>query len=202
MPKRVDHDVRRREIIEALWRITVRGGLGAASFRQVAAEAGVSVSLVQYYFGTKADLLHAANRAIAEDMGARFMRRVRKLGLDADPEALVRAVVREFLPTDRQSREAMMLFYAFYTAQMTDPALARRETRAAPDGLMQFVARQIRRAQDAGTARADIDPDLEAAVLVAALPGLASNGVMNLYAKSQVSRTVDYAVNRIFTSAY
>src|SRR5450755_1515746 len=107
MPRRVDHDERRREIVEALWRITVKGGLPAASFRQVAAEAGVSVSLVQYYFGTKADLLDAANRAIGEDMGARIMRRVSKLGADADPKQLVHAVVDAFLPADRRSREAM-----------------------------------------------------------------------------------------------
>jgi TetR/AcrR family transcriptional regulator, transcriptional repressor of bet genes len=200
MPRRVDHDQRRREIIEALWRITVRGGLGAASFRQVAAEAGISVSLVQYYFGTKADLLHAANRAIGDDMGARIRRRVTKLGVDADPRQLVHAVVNEFLPSDRQSREAMLLFYAFYTAQMTDPALARSETRRAPDGLIAFVASQIRRAQASGDARDDLDPELEAAILTAALPGLASNAIVNFYAGDDVTRAADYAVDRIFSA--
>jgi TetR/AcrR family transcriptional regulator, transcriptional repressor of bet genes len=199
MPRRVDHDARRREIIEALWRITAKGGLGAASFRQVAAEAGVSVSLVQYYFGTKADLLHAANRAIGEDMGARVMRRVTKVGVDADPEELVRAVVHEFLPSDRQSREAMLLFYAFYTAQMTDPTLVRAETRRAPDGLIAFVAHQIRRAQANGDARNDLDPELEAALLTAALPGFASNAILNFYSKAEITRAADYAVSRIFS---
>ena len=47
MPKRVDHDVRRRQITDAVCRITVRGGVGAATFREVAAEAGVSVRLVE-----------------------------------------------------------------------------------------------------------------------------------------------------------
>ena len=75
MPKRVDHDERRRQIVRALWRIAERGGLGAVSFREVAAEAGVSVRLVQYYFGTKADLLREANRQALQTMGARIARR-------------------------------------------------------------------------------------------------------------------------------
>jgi len=201
MPRRVDHDVRRREIIEALWRITVRGGLGAATFRQVAAEAGVSVSLVQYYFGTKADLLHAANRAIGELVAARVVRRLAKVGFDADPQQLVRAAVHELLPFDRRSREAILLFYAFYTAQMTDPALARAETRNTPDALITFFANQIRRAQAAGTARDEIDPELEAGLLTAALPGLASNAILNFYAKAEVLRSADYAVDRIFSTS-
>jgi DNA-binding transcriptional regulator YbjK len=47
----VDHDVRKRQITDAVVRITVKGGLASATFREVAAEAGVSVRLVQYYFG-------------------------------------------------------------------------------------------------------------------------------------------------------
>ena len=41
MPKRVDHEERRREIVEAVIRITLKGGLTAATVREVAAEAGV-----------------------------------------------------------------------------------------------------------------------------------------------------------------
>ena len=51
MPRRVDHEARRRQITDAVVRLTVKGGLPAATFREVAAEAGVSVRLVQYYFG-------------------------------------------------------------------------------------------------------------------------------------------------------
>ncbi|MEA3055126.1 MAG: hypothetical protein QOD30_558, partial [Actinomycetota bacterium] len=48
MPRKVDHRVRRREITDAVIRITLTGGLHTATFREVAAEAGVSVRLVQY----------------------------------------------------------------------------------------------------------------------------------------------------------
>jgi TetR/AcrR family transcriptional repressor of bet genes len=199
MPKRVDHDERRRQIVEALWRLTVRGGLGAASFREVAAEAGVSVRLVQYYFGTKADLLREANRQALETMSARILERLAALGKDASPRQVVATVVTEFLPSDEQNRQAMLLYYAFYTAQMTDPSL--HGVGSVPRGLIDLIAGQIRRAQAAGTARPDIDPELEGAVLTAVVPSVAS-GVLAGYATAEEAATVlDYAIDRIFGPA-
>src|SRR5256714_15261601 len=66
MPKRVDHEERRREIVEAVIRITLKGGLTAATFREVAAEAGVSVRLGPTDFGAKAPTLLASQRHVAE----------------------------------------------------------------------------------------------------------------------------------------
>jgi TetR/AcrR family transcriptional repressor of bet genes len=198
MPRRVDHDERRREIIDALCRITVRGGLGAASFREVAAEAGVSVRLVQYYFGTKAELLHAAHRHVAERAAARLMRRLAALRTDAEPREVVHAVVNTFLPSDRQSREALLLFFAFYTAQMTDPTLARAEASRVPQGLAGLIADQIRRAQASGNAPVDFDADREAAVLTAAIPSLASGVLVKYLTASEAAAILDYAVDRLF----
>jgi TetR/AcrR family transcriptional repressor of bet genes len=199
VPIRVDHDKRRREIIEALCRITVRGGLSAASFREVAAEAGVSVRLVQYYFGTKAELLHAANRHVAERAAARIMRRIAALGTDAEPREVVHAVVNTFLPSDKRSREAMLLFFAFYTAQMTDPSLARAEASKVPQGLAGLIADQIRRAQSSGDAPVDLDVEREAAILTAAIPGLASGVLVNYITAGEAAAILDYAVDRLFS---
>lgn len=70
MPKRVDHEERRAQIAEALVRVAARRGLHAVGMRDVAAEAGVSLRLVQYYFETKENLLfyglqHLAHAASA-----------------------------------------------------------------------------------------------------------------------------------------
>lgn len=197
MPKRVDHEERRRQIVRALWRITERGGLGAVSFREVAAEAGVSVRLVQYYFGTKADLLREANRQALQAMGTRIARRI-LAAMDGDPPPrdVVATIAREFLPVDDESRRAMLLYYAFYTAQMTDPGL--RGVGEVPQGFIDLVADQIRRAQGEGTVAAGVHPELEAAVLLAVIPGAAS-GVLAGYATlEEATALVDYAVDRIF----
>jgi len=60
--KRVDHEERWRQIADAPLRTAAARGLHATGMSEVAAEAGVSVRLVQCYFGTgKAPALrHAA----------------------------------------------------------------------------------------------------------------------------------------------
>src|SRR6266568_1615372 len=60
MPKQVDHDERRRQLTEALLRIAGTRGLRAVSMREIAAEAGVSLRVVQYYFTDKQALLDSA----------------------------------------------------------------------------------------------------------------------------------------------
>jgi len=158
----------------------------------------LSASMRSVYFGTKAELLHAANRHVADRASARLMRRLAALGADAEPRRIVHTVVDEFLPTDKPRREAMLLFFAFYTAQMTDPALARGEAAGVPQGLAALVAGQIRRAQASGDAPTDIDPDREGAILTAAIPGLASGVLVNYVTASAAAAILDYAVDQIF----
>ncbi len=60
MPKRVDQRARRRQIVDAVWRVTVDRGLESVSLRQVAAEVGGSVGLLQHYFKDKNEMLLCA----------------------------------------------------------------------------------------------------------------------------------------------
>ena len=78
MPKRVDHEERRQQIADALLRTAATRGLHATGMREVAAEAGVSLRLVQYYFGTKEELLLAAMQHLAARFSARAVARFRE----------------------------------------------------------------------------------------------------------------------------
>lgn len=60
MPKIVDHDERRRLIVEALWRVVARDGAHEVSVRHVAAEAGMPKSSIGHYVGTMPQLLGLA----------------------------------------------------------------------------------------------------------------------------------------------
>ena len=66
MPKIVDHEVRRAEIAEALWRVVAREGIEGATIRAVAAEAGWSRGIVEHYFQDKEELLDYACRSASE----------------------------------------------------------------------------------------------------------------------------------------
>jgi len=73
MPKLVDHELRRRQIADALLRVAAARGLHQAGLREVAAEAGLSVRLIQYYFGTKEQLLLYATHQLAVQLSDRVM---------------------------------------------------------------------------------------------------------------------------------
>jgi TetR/AcrR family transcriptional regulator, transcriptional repressor of bet genes len=190
MPKRVDHGVRRRQITDAVCRITVKGGLSAATFREVAAEAGVSVRLVQYYFGTKDELLLVTQRHVAERATARFKQMIE--AADDTTRDSLSAVLRSFIPVDEESREIMLMFVALHTASLLDPTLARRETRAVPDALHRVVRTKLLN----GGLREGADADLEATVLVSIVPSLAQSVLDNTLTPEQAFRALDYAINR------
>jgi TetR/AcrR family transcriptional regulator, transcriptional repressor of bet genes len=195
VPGRVDYEERRRQIVEAVWRLTERGGLGAATFREVAAEAGVSVRLVQYYFGSKAALIADANARALRMMALRILDRLAALGEEASPRDVVAGVLRDFLPTDTLSRRAMVLYYAFYTAQMTDHSL--RGVGRVPEALVELIAHQIRRAAPDGVAPG-IEPEVEATLMIAVVAGLSSGVLAGYGSLDEASAALDYAVDRVF----
>jgi AcrR family transcriptional regulator len=61
-------DVRRAQLIEAAIAVSTKEGIDAATTRRVAREAGMSVSVVHYCFGTKENLFHEVIRTIVGQM--------------------------------------------------------------------------------------------------------------------------------------
>jgi AcrR family transcriptional regulator len=129
MPKRVDHQQRRREIAEALLRVVGLHGLHGMSLREVAAEAGVSLRLVQYYFPSKEQLvLYTASyltRRLAEQVAAH----VSEAGIAPPPRVVIEATLVALLPTDpdtrRDAREELLVRQL--QAVLTPPSDARAE---------------------------------------------------------------------------
>ena len=201
VPKQVDHEARRRQIIEALWRITVRGGLERASFREIAAEAGVSVNLIQYYFGTKDDLLVAALEHLGQRAVERIEARTAALGPTPTERDLIGAIFDEFFPDDEVSRTTMLLFIVFEAAALSHTGLARAEARRMTAGLYGAVADLLRRARQAGRAPASIDPDREAVVLVGTLTST-SQAVLGGHLPDRDCRAaITYALDRALPPA-
>ena len=110
MPKLVNHDQRRIEIVEAAWRIIARGGFAAATMREIAAEAGFANGGLKHYFSNKDDLLAAAfqhtffriNERAAHTIGD-------STGLEA-----IRLLCLEMLPLDQQRTVESRVAVAFW----------------------------------------------------------------------------------------
>ena len=182
--------MRRRDILEAVIRITVKGGLASATFREVAAEAGVSVRLVQYYFGTKDELLLATQRHVAARSVARIQR-LRAGGSD-EPREVLRTIMGSFVPVDDESRDAMLMFVALFTAALLDPVLKRREAHEVPTSMQQTFADHLRRAR----LRAGVDVDQEALRLTVMVTGLAQGVLDGQLTTADAFRSIDYSLDR------
>lgn len=110
MPRIVNHDRRRVEIVEAAWRIIARGGFAAATMRQIAAEAGFANGGLKHYFAGKDELLAAAfqhtffriNERAAHTIGD-------ETGLEA-----IRLLCLEMLPLDDERRVESRVTVAFW----------------------------------------------------------------------------------------
>lgn len=190
VPKRVDHDVRKHQITDAVTRLTVKGGLASATFREVAAEAGVSVRLVQYYFGTKDDLLLETQRHVAERSVARIHRALESAG--DTPRDVLRTIMRSFVPIDDESRDAMLMYVALFTASLLDPVLKRKEAAEPTTSMRHTFAEQLRRAE----LRAGIDPDQEALLLLVLVPGLSQGVLDGQITAAAAFESIDYALDR------
>lgn len=186
--------MRKRQITDAVVRITVKGGLASATFREVAAEAGVSVRLVQYYFGTKDQLLLATQRHVAE----RSVARIRRLLAETNdaPRDVLRTIMRSFVPVDDESRDAMLMYIALFTASLLDPALKRDETQEVPASMRHAFAQQLRRAE----VPPGVDPDQEALILVTVVTGLSQGVLDGQITAADAFRLIDYALDRALRS--
>jgi len=201
MPKRVDQEERRRQIADALLRTAATRGLHATGMREVAAEAGVSLRLVQYYFGTKEELLLYAMQHLAARFSERAMARIGKIKEKGDPVSprdVIAAILTEGLPADDERRTFTVLYTAYFALSLTDPALAIGPLARNSTVVIDVVAAQLRAAQAAGDAPACLDPDLEAFGLLAMSAGLGTSVIGGQSTPAQAQAVIDYQLDRLF----
>ena len=117
MPKIVDHEERREELIAAVWRVIARDGLDASTIRAIAKETDSSAGALSHYFKDKDDILTFAlklsHRRIRE-------RQNRKLDGLKGVEAL-RELVLDNLPLDEERELETRLEVGYWARSLTRP---------------------------------------------------------------------------------
>lgn len=117
MPKIVDHDARRADIVAAVWRVIERAGMNGATVRSVAAEAGVSPGSLRYYFSDQGELVLFA----AEAMTQRIVHRLEAHPTEGDGPTRAIRVLGEMLPLDENRRvEASVWLEAIVRARFDE----------------------------------------------------------------------------------
>ncbi|RKT71595.1 TetR family transcriptional regulator [Saccharothrix variisporea] len=197
MPKVVDHDQRRREIVEALWHIASTRGLEGVSLGEVATAAGVSKGLVQHYFGTRDQLLMHATGYLRERVEQRIAARVAAAPDSAS--GTLRAVLVALLPTDDDSRTESLVANAFLVRAHNDPVLTAR-FREGTSQVRNALTAAIGAAQRDGDLRADLDPAREADLLLALVSGLGEALLLGHHTPDAAVALLDHHLGRLATA--
>ncbi|GAB2934542.1 TetR/AcrR family transcriptional regulator [Nonomuraea fastidiosa] len=149
MPKIVDHDERRREVMSAARRVIVRDGIDAATTRAIAKEAGYSNGVLAHYFADKDEILLSALRQSHERIRARLTAKV-----ESAPTALaaLRELLLDNLPLDADRAQETRLEVSFWSRSLAAERLA--EVQRAEAGELRAAVRELLgRAREAGELR-------------------------------------------------
>lgn len=170
MPKVVDHDRRRAELSEALWRVALRDGFDAVTVRSVAQEAGWSAGSLRHYFPDKAEMVLFAVDLVV----GMAQERVRELhaGGEATPTAeTLQEHLEQLIPLDAARRVESEVWFSLVTLARSDLRLARRrqEVDEAIRGSVESVVMVLDEIGSLGSGR---DQALESRRLHALLDGL------------------------------
>ena len=199
MPKKVDHDARRREIADALLGLATTEGLESVSLRHVAAAAGVSMGLVQHYFHTKDEMLEFALQHHAQRREQRIVARLSAAGRPPSVREIVRTVLVEVLPLDEVRRSAYLAGVAFFIRALREPRMAAVLAEGGPK-VHGYFAEQLRIARAAGQLADGVDVRQEAVLLWSILDAQAISVVLGERSADEAVATIDYYLDRLFVA--
>jgi AcrR family transcriptional regulator len=105
MPKIIDHDQRRKEIVDVTWQLIVEGGIEAATMREIASRAGFANGALKHYFSGKDAIIEGAYERSLNRIRDRLQKHVEgKRGIEA-----LEMSMRYTLPTNEDATAARVL---------------------------------------------------------------------------------------------
>eukprot|EP00439_Symbiodinium_sp_Y106_P087687 s1_g223.t1 len=169
MPKIVDHEKRRQELIEASWQVIAAEGLEGVTMRKIAAEAGCTTGRLTHYFADREALILASLRASYDVTGDRTRVAIAE---DIPPQEKLFRLVDEMLPSDDKRLLEWKVWIAFWSAATVDETLA-LENDARHDTWAEELADLIKEAAP------DRDAKGEADLLIGLINGVGLHAAVN-----------------------
>lgn len=128
MPKIVDADARRLDVVDAVLRIIAVDGLERASLREVADEAGLAVGSVRHYFAGSEELLDYSFGTVVDRVVGRLAAALpdllREPAGTPGQRAAVLTLLGGLLPLDEERAVDLCAWIAFRNAARIRPFLA------------------------------------------------------------------------------
>ncbi|MEU8271996.1 TetR/AcrR family transcriptional regulator [Sphaerisporangium sp. NPDC049002] len=167
MPKIVNHQERREEVVDAARRVILREGIEAATTRAIAKEAGYSNGVLTHYFADKDDILLSALRSSHRRIVHRLKGRLAgRTGLSA-----LREVLADNLPLDEERAQETALEVGFWGRSLAGGTLLEVQREEAAE-LRYLVRTLLDAAAEAGEITTGDDLDDVTERLLALVDGL------------------------------
>lgn len=180
MPRLVDHELRRAELLAATWRVVRARGVEGTTTRAIADEAGCSLSVLAHFLGGKDDILVAAQKAVYD----RIVERAFRIGQDRDGLAGLRAALEAVLPLDEERAADAHVNVAFAGAALSHPRLAESRRQSHRD-IRVHLRNCLREAREMDELRPGVDAEaviddfiilVEGSTLLSLVDGWAEEG--------------------------
>lgn len=172
MPKIVDHDQRRRDLMQATLRIIVRQGLSGATMRDIATEAGFANGAIKPYFASKSDLLSATYLYVFDATN----RRVEKATNGRSGLAALKAFAEEVLPVSDALRDEARVVLSFWGEVAQNDVHAQTTQETIEPWRAQIIG-WLEQAHEQNELAADIDISTEADMLITYMMGAQVNRI-------------------------
>ncbi|MFF7381614.1 TetR family transcriptional regulator C-terminal domain-containing protein [Streptomyces griseoluteus] len=130
-----DHEARRRDVSEAVWRVMATRGFAGLTLRAVATELGATTGLLTHYFPTKRALVEYALDLLEQRTLAR-PRRSGGPGLAALRDALL-----DILPLTPEAADSNRVWVSSWDTALSDPALSAGHARRYAEGRARLTER-------------------------------------------------------------
>ena len=188
---------RRSAILEAAIKVIARRGVRGLRVEQVAAEAGVAVSLIYYYFDNRnglvrATLEHANERAATVAAPAEG-------GALSGREAVERTLLAELDDSDHV-RDTSVVWGEVLASAMFEPEL-RDQLREASETWSELVAAAIAEGVHDGSIPVDVDAQASAERLTALVDGLSARWLAGVATRERAQELLAAGIDRELNAA-
>jgi AcrR family transcriptional regulator len=180
---------RRRAILDAAIKVIARRGVRGLRVEQVAAEAGVAVSLIYYYFDNRNGLV----RATLEHANERAATTARAGDGGATGREKAAASLLAELDDGESVRDTSVVWGEVLASAMFEPEL-RDQLREASETWTDLVAGAIREGVEDGSISGDVDAHACAERLTALVDGLSSRWLAGLVTRERARELLAAAI--------
>jgi AcrR family transcriptional regulator len=173
MPKKVDHDARREELVLAAWRVIAARGIDEVTIREIARESGYSSGVLAHYFENKDDLLAHALRLSHTRIRKRYDAEVeRPVAADA-----LKGILLDNLPLDEQRELETRIEMSFWARALRNEALHEIQEQES-ETLRELLRELVENAQKDGAISTDHEMEDVIELLGAVIDGVSLHALL------------------------